>query len=91
MKESVRFKAYLAILVTVSVIGIIILLMTIPMPNGAEKVAFMAIGGLLTQLGTVLNYFFGSSASSDKKTDLIAQAQPIGVLNGTDTADKQPV
>lgn len=77
MNATTRFKAYLAILITVAVIGLVYLLMTIPIPAGAEKTLFMALGGLLTQLGTVVAYFFGSSEGSQRKTEIISQAQPV--------------
>lgn len=47
------------------------LLMYRPLPDGANDVIFMLFGGLATGFGTVLQYFFGSSKSSNDKTKII--------------------
>jgi len=47
-------------------------LMFNPLPDGSSKVVFMLFGGLATGFGTVLQYFFGSSRSSQDKTQLLA-------------------
>ena len=35
------------------------------------------IGGLAAGFGGIVNYFFGSSNSSDRKTELLARAGPV--------------
>lgn len=40
-------------------------------------VLFMLVGTLATAFGGVIGYFFGSSASSAAKTELLAKAEPI--------------
>lgn len=41
-------------------------------PELQEKILFILIGGLLSHVGTVVNYCFGSSAGSAKKNELLA-------------------
>lgn len=36
----------------------------------------LLIGAVITNASTVINYYFGSSAGSDRKTDLITQTPP---------------
>jgi hypothetical protein len=40
-------------------------------------ILFMILGVLATSFGNVIGYFFGSSAGSAAKTDLLAKAEPI--------------
>jgi hypothetical protein len=40
--------------------------------------ADILIGGLAAAFGALVQYFYGSSNSSDRKTELLAKAPPIG-------------
>lgn len=46
-------------------------------PAGSEQVATMLLGTLATMAGSAVAYWLGSSAGSDKKTDLLAKAPPV--------------
>lgn len=35
------------------------------------------IGGLAAAFGAIVSYFYGSSSSSDRKTELLAKAPPV--------------
>lgn len=53
------------------------LLLWIKLPPDSSGVIFMLFGALSTGFGQVLQYFFGSSKSSQAKTDLLAKAEPV--------------
>jgi len=48
------------------------------LPLGSTSVVFMLFGALATGFGQVLQYFFGSSASSQAKTNLMAAGATAG-------------
>ncbi len=56
---------------------LVIFLLYNQVPKDQNGVVFMLFGALATGFGTVLQYFFGSSRSSQDKTDLLAKAEPI--------------
>ena len=64
--------AALAILVTIGFFGLLILTMYHVPPVGSEKVLDIMTGSLGTAWIVVVNYYFGSSAGSDRKTELLA-------------------
>lgn len=45
--------------------------------SDSTGVLFMLMGTMATAFGGVIQYFFGSSKSSNDKTELLAKAQPI--------------
>ena len=68
-------EIYMYILGALLVVGFILLLMTLVIqgiPPSNSELLYLAVGALITQVGTVVNYFFGSSKSSAEKTDLMA-------------------
>lgn len=68
------------ILGTILTIGVFVILgfvLTQPIPEASIRVVDMIIGSILTQWVMAMGYFFGTTASSSKKTDLIAQAGPV--------------
>jgi len=66
-----------AALIVICFFGILFLLFIYKIPTGNTDTLNLAIGALLTAFGTVVGYFFGSSAGSQRKTDIIAQQPPI--------------
>lgn len=46
-------------------------LIYIPIPQGNENILYMLIGSIATYMGSLVNYSFGSSEGSKKKSDLI--------------------
>ncbi len=61
----------LAGVVTVGFFALCFQLMQDPVPKENEKVFYMLLGGLSMYFGTVLQYYFGSSQSSNEKTKLL--------------------
>lgn len=64
----------------VLVVGFFVLVGTLifkELPKDSNGVIFMLFGTLATGFGCVTQYFFGSSKSSQEKTSLLAQAEPI--------------
>lgn len=45
------------------------------MADGMKDVALILIGALITELSRVMNYWFGSTAGSKQKTDIMANIQ----------------
>lgn len=72
-----RIPAALAILITMGFFGVLayMLLRTIP-PSGHDAMLLM-LGSLSTAWTAVVSYYFGSSAGSDRKTELLANAPPV--------------
>ena len=44
---------------------------------GAREPLLILIGSLAAAFGAVVQYFFGSSAGSARKDELLAQSQPV--------------
>ena len=62
------------------IIGFFVLILFLlynQVPKDQNGVIFMLFGALATGFGNVLQYFFGSSQSSQDKTNIIARAEPI--------------
>ena len=63
----------------VLVLGFLILigfLLKVPVPEDQNGVLFMLFGALAAGFGQVLSFFFGSSKSSETKTDMIYNSTP---------------
>jgi hypothetical protein len=67
----------LAVSVTVGFFGLLTLTAMHAPPVSSEKVLDVMTGSLGTAWIMVMGYYFGSSAGSAAKTELLAQAQPI--------------
>lgn len=72
-----KIPAILAVLITMGFFGVLsyMLLRTIP-PAGHDAMLLM-LGSLSTAWTSVVAYYFGSSAGSDRKTELLANAPPV--------------
>jgi hypothetical protein len=70
-------KGTIAVILALSLIALIVVLIMYPgavdAHPGILSVLNMLVGGLLTSLTTVVQYYFGSSAESKQKGDVIAQ------------------
>lgn len=62
---------YLDFLIIGSTLLIAGMLFFIGVPTANEKLAYMALGSLITMCGTILNFHRGTSSSSAKKDDTI--------------------
>lgn len=77
----IQTKSYLpgtlAVLVTIGFFGLLTLSAFHTMPASSEKILDVMTGSLGTAWIMIITYYFGSSAGSDRKTELLAQAPPI--------------
>jgi uncharacterized membrane protein len=67
---------YLYALAAVVVLGFFALTVTMilrDIPQNSQNIAYMLLGGLVTEFSMVLSYFFGSSAGSAQKTAQLAE------------------
>jgi hypothetical protein len=69
--------ALLATGITTGFFGILAYLMVYSPPAESRDVLNIMLGSLGTAWVSVVAYYFGSSAGSQKKTELLAQSQPI--------------
>lgn len=79
MKKNVKeiLQYVLAALIVLCFFSILALLLFFKIHSENTETLNIAIGALLTAFGTVVGYFFGSSAGSQRKTDIIAQSNPV--------------
>jgi len=60
-------------IVSIGFFGIMVYLMTKPLPEGSSEAVLMLFGGLIGAFTSIISYFFGSSKSSAEKTNLLAK------------------
>lgn len=79
MQTSTRSKipGALAIGVTLGFFGLLLLTALHSMPPGAEAVLNIMTGSLATAWIMVITFYFGSSAGSDRKTEIMAAAAGV--------------
>ena len=63
--------------VTTGFFGILISMMFIEVPQASRDILNIMLGTLGASFSGVVGYYFGSTAGSKRKTDLLAVAQPI--------------
>jgi len=62
---------------TVGIFAVLVFVLTQPVPQESVRIIDMIIGSILTQWVMAMGYFFGTTSSSAKKTELLAKAEPI--------------
>lgn len=72
-----RLPGILAILITLGFFGLLALAVFHPMPSSSQKTLDIMTGTLGTAWVMVVTYYFGSSAGSDRKTELLAEAPAV--------------
>jgi hypothetical protein len=72
-----RIPAVLAILITVGFFGILIGMLRGWLTLTDNQALLIMLGSLGASWGAVVNFFFGSTAESGRKTELLAKADPI--------------
>jgi hypothetical protein len=65
----------LAVAVVAGFFGVLLVMMTYGLPNGAETEFSLMLGALAAMAASVMNYYFGSSASSRTKTMLLSRGE----------------
>ena len=68
----------LGYIVTVGFFGLLAYLATHDVPNTSERILDVMIGSLGTAWIGIINYYYGSSSGSSRKTELLAQALEMG-------------
>jgi fructoselysine-6-P-deglycase FrlB-like protein len=68
---------FLAVFVTLGFFGCLGLMMFYPIQKEAHDALMLMLGALGASWSAVVAYYFGSSQSSDRKTELLAQSQPV--------------
>ncbi|MDP2130304.1 MAG: hypothetical protein U0975_08825 [Erythrobacter sp.] len=66
-------RAVIGIAVMVLAFGIVAGLFLLELPKGNREVAFTVLGVALGWTGAVVNYHFGTSEGSHRKTELMSQ------------------
>lgn len=72
-----QLPAILAIMITIGFFGILIGMLSGYLSATDNQALMIMLGALGAAWGAVVNYFFGSSADSGRKTELLAQSPPI--------------
>lgn len=72
-----KIPALLAILVTGGFFGVLWYMLRYTVPPTSHDTMLLLLGSLGTAWTSIIAYYFGSSAGSDRKTELLAQAPPI--------------
>lgn len=67
----------LAGVVTIGFFGILLFMMLRPIPAESRDILNIMLGSLATAWTGIIAYYFGSSKSSDRKTELLAQAPAV--------------
>lgn len=67
----------LAVIITAGYFAALVFVLTQPVPKDSERIIDMMLGTLMTVWIMAVGYFFGTTASSAKKTELLAKAGPV--------------
>lgn len=80
MQKTTRspIPAVLSVLVTLGYFGVLVGMMTGTLKTADSQALLLMLGSLSTGWGVVMAFWFGTTAGSNRKTELLAQAPPIG-------------
>jgi hypothetical protein len=71
-----RSHVFLGMLICAMFMGAVVALFRLEPPPGAREPLLILIGALSAAFGAVVSYWFGSSAGSAAKNDLLARSMP---------------
>jgi predicted CDP-diglyceride synthetase/phosphatidate cytidylyltransferase len=74
MTNATGFKAYMALFITIAVVGFLYLIVYLPIPGQSKDAILLVLGALLMRLADVFSFYFGSSEGSQRKTEIIGGA-----------------
>jgi hypothetical protein len=69
----------LAVIITGGYFASLVFVLTQPVPKESERIIDMMLGTLTTVWIMSVSYFFGTTAGSAKKTELIAKGGPVDI------------
>ena len=72
-------RAVMSLVVTLGYTAMLALILSGAAVIQDSQISVLLFGSLSTVFGTVFGYWFGSTAGSSKKTDIIAQSQPVNL------------
>ncbi len=72
-----KIPALLAVMVTIGFFSVLAYMLKYTVPPAGHDAMLLMLGSLGAAWTAVVSYYFGSSAGSDRKTELLAQAPPI--------------
>jgi uncharacterized integral membrane protein len=72
-----QVPAMLAVLITVGFFGVLVGMLAGTLKSSENQALLIMLGALGAAWGAVVNYYFGSSADSGRKTELLAVAPPV--------------
>ena len=70
--------ATLAVIITVGFFGILIGMLLGDLKTTDNQALLILLGALGAAWGAIVNYYFGSSSDSGRKTELLAQSPAVG-------------
>lgn len=73
-----QVPALLAVLITVGFFGILVGMLSGALKSSENQALLIMLGALGAAWGAVVNYYFGSSADSGRKTELLSMAPAVG-------------
>lgn len=85
IKVTFSAPSFLVVSLTVSAIGLIVMLFFVEYPKTAEQLIFTLTTLLFGKWGTMVDFHFGSSSGSTRKTEMMGAAQ---TTETTATPDK---
>lgn len=72
-----RIPAVLAVIITIGFFGILVGMLRGDLTATDNQALLIMLGALGAAWGAVVNFFFGSTAESGRKTELLAQSAPV--------------
>jgi hypothetical protein len=75
MKINEIFMYALGALIVIGFFTVLVGLLQFEVPDGNKDALYLALGSLFSAFAGVVGYFYGSSAGSKRKTDLMAGKQ----------------
>lgn len=80
-----RSHVFIGVLICSMFLAAIIALFLVEPKMGAREPLLLLIGSLSAAFGAVVNYWFGSSSSSARKDELLANSSPVDPTAGSVT------
>ena len=72
MKDFEFMQPLLGLIIIAGLIGVLVCMFFYPLPEGVKEIVLMLIGVLSKSFSDVVNYYFGSTASSKTKDKTIS-------------------